>query len=205
MTMTEPGLDPNLEEAMRQELAPDQKTPEQEKSELREARIDRVLDEADQAPNPDAAAEETSEDIAGINRMNASPDGVDPIASVESAVTVEKAIQLDGLRQGVARAAEAADQRIAQVDTDTAEHPDQLADLADEDKKSVLEGKRDDSRTHQETYQRERMATLAKAADQQEAQHTQKEPLWDKAVDELKKRWPFGKKPTDGKPTGGEN
>jgi len=53
-------------------------TPEEVKAAAREARIDRVLDEADLAPYPDALAEETPKDVAGIDRMNDSADGANP-------------------------------------------------------------------------------------------------------------------------------
>lgn len=183
MSITEPGLSPDVEQAMRDELAPDERTAEQAKADAREKRADRVYDEvdetatlpeADQAPNPDAPAEITASDEAGLAALHASTEAEDPIIPT---LEQHKGSQLADLRRRVRNTADTTDAGIKEADARVAADftPGAIQQPAD-----ILAQQQDRNQQATDIYQNERRASLEQAAAAQEAKHTANEPLWNK-------------------------
>lgn len=117
--------------------------------------------------------------------------------SIKDDLLADKGAQLDGLRAGVARAAETTNSLVTEADAREA------ADFTPEaqiDRKDIVEQQRATNRIHEAAYQQERVASLQDAADKQMAQYAAKESLWSKG----KRLLGIGKKPTDANTGGGE-
>lgn len=121
--------------------------------------------------------QELAEDALDNQSAATIKKAVEAPPSVKDTVTEAKGVHLDGLRKGVANAA---DTTNALLNEATAREKAGFAPDAQLDRRDILNQQRDTNAVHEEIYQQEHTATLQEAAAAQEAQHTTKTPLWNR-------------------------